>query len=177
MEKFAYLSLRVIEISRDCHNSILDICSQVTICKSKRNSNSVVGGFSPCQQPSPPSEGQYLVIIYSVCDRFYWMKLGGNPPPGHNALLFSTSGTESFICPVFTDKGRQTKSLGSHGPLPGLPARWNPFHRQGRSPAMSRIQTHSSEKHTDHKQNTLLLWPPGLLLFFIINTVKQKFLV
>ena len=28
------------------------------------------------------------------------MKLGGNLPPGHYALLFSISGTESFICPV-----------------------------------------------------------------------------
>ena len=28
------------------------------------------------------------------------MKLGGNRPPGDNPLLFSTSGTGSFICPV-----------------------------------------------------------------------------
>ena len=28
------------------------------------------------------------------------MKLGGNLPPGHDALLFSISGTGSFICPV-----------------------------------------------------------------------------
>ena len=30
----------------------------------------------------------------------WWMKLGGNRPPGDNPLLFSTSGTGSFICPV-----------------------------------------------------------------------------
>ena len=28
------------------------------------------------------------------------MKLGGNLPPGHDALLFSVSGTGSVICPV-----------------------------------------------------------------------------
>ena len=28
------------------------------------------------------------------------MKLGGNRPPGDNPLLFSISGTGSFICPV-----------------------------------------------------------------------------
>ena len=28
------------------------------------------------------------------------MKLGGNLPPGHDALLFSISGVGSFICPV-----------------------------------------------------------------------------
>ena len=28
------------------------------------------------------------------------MKLGGNLPPGHDVLLFSISGTGSFICPV-----------------------------------------------------------------------------
>ena len=30
----------------------------------------------------------------------WWMKLGENLPLGHNALLFSISGTESIICPV-----------------------------------------------------------------------------
>ena len=30
----------------------------------------------------------------------WWMKLGGNRPPGDNPLLFSISGTGSFICPV-----------------------------------------------------------------------------
>ena len=29
----------------------------------------------------------------------WWMKLGGNLPPGHDALLFSRSGTGSCICP------------------------------------------------------------------------------
>ena len=28
----------------------------------------------------------------------WWMKLGGNRPPGDNPLLFSISGTGSFIC-------------------------------------------------------------------------------
>ena len=28
------------------------------------------------------------------------MNLGGNLPPGHDALLFSIRGTGSFICPV-----------------------------------------------------------------------------
>ena len=30
----------------------------------------------------------------------WWMKLGGNRPPGDNPLLFSISGTGSFICPI-----------------------------------------------------------------------------
>ena len=29
----------------------------------------------------------------------WWMKLGGSLPLGHDALLFSKSGTGSFICP------------------------------------------------------------------------------
>ena len=33
------------------------------------------------------------------------MKLGGNLPLGHDALLFSISGTGSFLCPV-TDTPR-----------------------------------------------------------------------
>ena len=31
----------------------------------------------------------------------WWMKLGGNLPPGHNTLLFSISGTWSFICLLY----------------------------------------------------------------------------
>ena len=40
----------------------------------------------------------------------WWMKLGGNRPPGDNPLLFSTSGTGSFICPV-ADEAGHTKAF------------------------------------------------------------------
>ena len=36
------------------------------------------------------------------------MKLGGNRPPGDNPLLFSISGTGSFIC---TDEAGHTKAF------------------------------------------------------------------
>ena len=36
-----------------------------------------------------------------------------------------------------------------------------PFSREGRSPATSRIRTHSNERHADMKQNALPLGPPG----------------
>ena len=43
-------------------------------------------------------------LISPVMMITWWMKLGGNRPPGHDALLFSISGTGSFICSV-----RQTR--------------------------------------------------------------------
>ena len=53
------------------------------------------------------------------------MKLGGNRPPGDNRLLFSTSGTGSFICPV-VGKGsggsmapNESGGGGGVGPLGG----------------------------------------------------------
>ena len=35
----------------------------------------------------------------------WWMKLGGNLPPGHDTLLFSMSDTGSFIWPVTQTAG------------------------------------------------------------------------
>ena len=48
-------------------------------------------GFTPCRHLRP-SLGWEMIT--------WWMKLGGNLPPGDNPLLFSISGTGSFICPV-----------------------------------------------------------------------------
>ena len=40
------------------------------------------------------------------------MKLGGNRPPGDNPLLFSTSGTGTFICmPSRIDEAGHTKAF------------------------------------------------------------------
>ena len=43
------------------------------------------------------------------------MKLGGNRPPGDNILLFSISGTGSFICPVATCMNLYNKHKGRRG--------------------------------------------------------------
>ena len=42
---------------------------------------------------------------------FGGMKLGGNLPPGHDALLFSISGTGSFICLVTDTRLDLTKTF------------------------------------------------------------------
>ena len=43
----------------------------------------------------------YNCNLFSPVMMITWiMKLGGNRPPGDNPLLFSISGTGSFICPV-----------------------------------------------------------------------------
>ena len=48
----------------------------------------------------------------------WWLKLGGNLSPEHDALLFSISGTGSFICPVAqTQQTYQGLYLASDGPL------------------------------------------------------------
>ena len=57
------------------------------------------GGFTPCRHLRPSSGREHTIVTYSVRWR-WWMKLGGNRPPGDNPLLFSISGTGSFICPV-----------------------------------------------------------------------------
>ena len=40
------------------------------------------------------------------------MKLGGNRPPGDNPLLFSISGTGSFICPVTKKEKKEREDRG-----------------------------------------------------------------
>ena len=45
----------------------------------------------------------------------WWMKLGGNLPLGHGALLFSISATGSFNnMPSHTDTAGHTKAFASH---------------------------------------------------------------
>ena len=49
--------------------------------------------------------------------------IGGDLPPGHDALLFSISGTGSFICPAPQSRldipRRLIVDLYNHGPFPG----------------------------------------------------------
>ena len=68
----------------------------------------------------------YSHTLFSPVMMITWgTKLVGSLPPGHDVLLFSTSGTGSFIYPV-----AQTQLdiqwhliIPSHGPLVGMP-RW-----------------------------------------------------
>ena len=50
----------------------------------------------------PSSGREHSVITYIKSGEIitWWMKLWRNLPPGHDVLLFSISGTRSFICPV-----------------------------------------------------------------------------
>ena len=60
---------------------------------------SLSGGFMPCRHLQ--GENIQLYNLFSpVMMITWWMKLGGNRPPGDNPLLFAISGTGSFICPV-----------------------------------------------------------------------------
>ena len=62
----------------------------------------------------------------------WWMTLGGNLPLGHDALLFSTSGTGYFIC-----------RLLSHGPFGWGESRWSVFQCE--------VDYRSTVKHTNHQ--------------------------
>ena len=59
------------------------------------------GGFTP-RRHLRPSSGREHKLYNLFCPAMmitWWMKLWGNPPPGHDILLFSMSGTWSCICP------------------------------------------------------------------------------
>ena len=79
------------------------------------------------------------------------MKLGGSLLLGHSALYFSTSGTRSLIyAQSYTQGCTYRLWSGSHGSLPGT-GKVEPLSDEERSPAMSRIQTHSSKRPADLK--------------------------
>ena len=72
--------------------------------------------------------------VHWMDKRYRWMKLGGNLPPVHNALLFSISGTKSFInIPSHTDTAGHTKSFDypvmGHCPISwqGFDSAWGMF--------------------------------------------------
>ena len=57
---------------------------------------SLSGGFTPCRHLRPSSGWDHRVIYITYSIQWVEMSL----PPGHDALLFSISGTRSCVCPV-----------------------------------------------------------------------------
>ena len=110
---------------------------------------SLSGGFS-LVGPQGHLQGQNIEscnLFSPVMMITWWRKLGGNLPRGHDTLLYSISGTGSFICPV-----AQTRL---DIPRPVFTQSWSTGGGGSQSaPAKGRFEPltcRSTDKHANHQ--------------------------
>ena len=89
----------------------------------------------------------------------WWMKLGGNRPPGYDALLFSISGTGSFICPVTQTWLDIPRPLFTQSWITGGKSKWSST-RQIRTTGLSvHSQTRQPPDHDDRPKSEDQIYP------------------